>query len=663
MKRNLLTIATISIGFSATAQVICHVDKDAVFYVAKNTLVYNGGGLQMKDNGLYENHGNVMVVGDAAPAPASVFKTITAANANKPEGSSVVNFINKLNEPTAYGSTNSTNPATAPVYTYGQLYISGIDQANILGIVDEEYRQTKHGAYQQMGFPFFGKSASTLSTELGKAFTTVRRSENEILRWNNRNVEFDNLPNLAFKFGEDEKPFKYYSLGSKNLDVSTQVYTLKGRPVADNVDAEKKLQLKDAGLGINFGVGGNAINNYGGKYNTYLQDGMEIASGGAAWVGNFGRNIYQFGNPYMTNLDLSQIATAETNGDGNNLSNIYGVRLEVSGVTYNPNNGGGSTSRKYITLQTGVATGDVDYQMIRPMGTFVVKLTNNTVQPTLDLSTLRRFNYHPRSATTSYTVTSAKTGEASTVKQLGVIGLDANGNELERTYYVVAPNTASGYSSSIKAQIGAADGQLFGTYEEDAINGGYDHNHENYWLYLNEANQDDFKGKNIKLVNYNSNIVAFKFEIRENAVLVEDQTHLLDQGIGFYYKKSTETNVHPILQNAVANTVPGNYEYGVEYDFYYGAPTPEVLGTGQSINNNSTIVVYKPENDNFVVIQDRKWNSADIKVFDMSGKLVLTATKVSSAVRYELPLQKSKAGYVVHITSDKGEKVVTKILR
>lgn len=661
MKKNLLTIAAISIGCCATAQVICHVDKDGVIYVGKNALVYNGGGLQMKDNGLYENHGNVMVVGNST---SDVFTTVNASNVDKLEGSTVINFINKLNEPTAYNSTNSTDPATAPVYTYGQLYISGLSQGNIKGIVDQEFRQASHGAYQQMGFPFYGKSASTLNTELGKVFTTVRRSQNEILRWNNTRVVFDNLPNLAFKFGENEKPFKYYSLGALGLNVSSNTMTVKGRPVSDFLDSEKKITLENAGDLIDFGVGtGNAINEYGGRYNTYLQDGFEIAKGGTAWQGDFGRNIYQLANPYMTNLDLSQIAVNEASGDGNNLTNIYGVRLEVSGVTYNPNSGGGSTSYKAITFLTGVATGDVQYQMIRPMGTFVIKLNNNTAKPELNLSTLRRFNYYPRSSGTPYTVTSAKTGEVSTVKQLGVIGLDANGNEVERTYYVVAPNTASGNSAAIKAQIGAFDGQLFGTYEEDPINGGYDHNHQSYWLYLNESNEEDFKGKNIKLVNYNSKIVGFKFEIRENAALVPDQTHLLEQGIGFYYKKETENDVHPILQNAVVNTVPGNYENGVEYNLYYGAPNPGVLGAGQAANNGSTIVVYNPQNDNFIVLQDRKWNAADIKVYDMSGKLVLSASKVSSATRYELPLQKTAAGYVVHITSDKGETVVTKILR
>lgn len=621
----------------------------------------------MKENGFYENHGNVMVVGDAS----SVFKTIDASNADKAEGDPVLNFVNKLNEPGAYASYNipgtGSNPNPAPVYTYGQLYITGISQTNLKGIVGQEYRQVSHGDYQQIGFPFYDKSFSTLNTELGKTFNLERRKGNEILVWNNRNVVFDNLPSLSAKIGKDYKPFAYYSVGGKTLDLSSVTRILKGRPVSDSDASEKIITLKDAGLGVNFGPGGLRDNEYGGTYKSYLQDNFYTTTGPFVNA-DFGRNIYQFGNPYMTNLDLSQIATAEVNGDGNNLSNIYGVRLEVSGVTYDPNKGGGSTNYKAITFPGGIVAGDTEYQVVRPLGTFVIKLTNNTTQPVFNFSTLRRFNYFPRAAATPYDVTAAKNSKSSkgsntsTLKQLGVIGLDAAGNEVARTYYVVGNMTVSGASPDVKAQIGAFPGQSFGTWEEDRINGGYDNNNVSYWLYLNEANEDDFKGKNIKLVSYNPNIVSFKFEIKENAVLVDDNKHLLSQGEGFYYKKATEADAKPVLQNAIVAAVPGS-DQGAEYDLYYGSPKNGTLGANDVAKKSSTIVAYNSELDNYFVIIDSTWKTADIQVFDMSGKLVHTASKVSSKNRYELPLQKNTAGYIVNIVSEKGEKVSTKILR
>lgn len=662
MKKNLLTVGFLSWALATGAQtVVFHVDPSGVVYVGKNALVYNGGGLQTKGNAVFENHGNVMVNGNGS---SDVFRTIDGSNVIKTELNGGGNFINKLNEPTAYASHNSTDPTNAPVYTYGQLFVTGVSQTNLTGIVDQEFRQVNHGAYQQIGLPFYGKSFSTLTAELGKStpFNTTRYSHNEILTWNNRNVVFDNLSSLSLKAGDNFKPFTYYILGGTGLDVAGTTRTLKGRPVSDAVLAERAVKLEDSGDGINFGVGGNNTNAYNEKYNSYLQDNFSVTSS-QAWLGNFGKNYYQFGNPYLTNLDLSQIARTESasTGDGNNLTNIYGVRLEVSGVQHTTNGGGGSSNFKSITYGSGVPAGDVEYQVVRPFGAFAIKLKDNTLKPNFDFSTLRRFKYHPRDGATSYTVTAAKGGAAaSTVKQLGIIGLDTNGNEVERTYYIVADNTVSGASTQVKAQVGAFDGQKFGTYEEDAANGGYDNNNTSYWLYINEANENDFKGKNIKLVNYNPNIVGFKFEIRENAGLVDDSTHVLSQGEGFYYKKESESTFHPVLQNAVVNSVAGT-QSGVEYNFYYGEPQI-TLGAG-SVKKSSTIVVYNPEKDNYFVLIDSTWKTADIQVYDMSGKLVNTVSKVSSKERYELPLNAMKAGYVVHITSDKGEKVITKILR
>lgn len=661
MKKNLFSIGFLACSLTIGAQVVCHVDEGGIFFVGKSALVYNGGGLQMKGNAIYENHGNVMVVGNAT---TDVFRTITSAGANKAEGSSVVNFINKLNEPEAYNQRNS-NIGLTPIYTYGQLYLKGIAQDNITGIVDQEFRSVNHGAYQQIGFPFYNKSASTLNSELGKTFSTTRRSQNEILRYNNTDVVFDNIPSLNFKLGADEPAFTYYSIGGSGLDVSTKTRVLKGRPVSDVLPSRTTVTLENAGAAVDFGPNGSKINGYGGRYNSYLYDGFEISNGGAAWVGNFGKNIYQFANPYLTNIDLSLIKVAEPGvpDDGNTIENLYGIRVEATSVNYNPNTGGGSSAIKYITYGSGSPTGDVDYTMVRPFGAFSIKLTNNTLKPTFNFSTLRRFKYFPRGINTGYGVSANKGIAKSTVKQLGVIGLDAADNEIERTYYIVGDKTVSGYSKEVKAQIGAVANQLFGTFEEDAVQGGYDKDHASYWLYLNEANENDFKGKSIKLVNYNSNIVKFKFELRENAVLVEEGTHQLSQGEGFYYRKEGEKGVNKIMHNAVANTVPGNYEKGVEYNLYYGEPDAGTLATENLVKKNSTLVVYNPDTDNYFIKFDPSWKGASVQVYDMSGKLVHTALKVSTSSRYELPLPSATAAYVVHVTSQDGEKVVSKILR
>ena len=681
MIKNLLTLTVLGACLSANAQsTLSFLDTSAKVYVGKNALVYNGGGMTIKNNAQVLNYGNVMIVGGGS----DVFKTLDASNNPKTEANAGGNFINKINETTAYNLVNSANSSTAPVYTYGQLYISGLSQDNVDGFVDQELRAVKHGSYQQIAMPFFKKTFSTLNpvAELGKTFVNTRWSQNEILKWNNKYARFDFVDvaskTLAANSSTNENATGYYILGSKNLDLSTKVYTIKGIPFAEENIPNAKLE--DAGTNadgsyIDYGASGLNKNIYNERYNSYLQDGFHIASGGSAWGVSdangkgFGKNLYQFGNPFLTNLDLSRIAYNEgASGDGNFLSNIYGIRLEVSGVQYTSNVGGGSTSYKYVTFDTaGNPTGDIDYMMVRPMGTFVIKMKDNTktapvAQRTLDFKTLRRFQYYPRQVN-NYSVTAARVSskKASTVtKQLGVIALDADGNEIGRTYYVVYPDATTGNSTKANTQVTAFSNNIVGTYEE-ALNGGYDYNQTSkYWLYINEANENDFKGKNIKLVNYSDKIKSYKFEIRENAQLVNDGTHLLSSGEGFYIKDAK--NNGSLIDVKQMNTIPVT---STEYDLYYGKPqTDGTLGTNEGKTPSRTKILYIEDAKKYIVKFDPNWKKADIYVHDMSGRLIFSEKNVSASSDYLIKLDNGVNNtYIINVVSDLGVKVTSKIIK
>lgn len=673
MEKKLLAIGLLATGLFTQAQtVLCHVDNNAKVYVSKNTLVYNGGGFRVKGTGVWENHGNVMVVGNNS---TDVFLTEESTGADKAEGSTTGGlFVNKLNEPTAYASVNTA--ATPSVYTYGQLYITGFSQANVKGIVDEEYRQVKHGDYHQIALPFYDKTLSTLgsSTEFNKTFTNTRWSKNEILVWRNPSVVFDYQ---SYTGKTPAVGTNYYILGSQGLDTSSKVYTIHGRPYAE--EGAPTVTLTNAGNGINFGAGGNAINGYNEKYNTYLQDGFHIASGGTAWSGNYGKNLYQFGNPFLTNLDLRNVAVtdAAATGDAVNLSNIQGIRLEQSASTvyYQTNVGGGATNYRYVSFASNIGggapatpVGDVDYLIVRPLSTFVIKLKDNTVgSQDLKFTTLRRFNYLPRTQSTNYSVTAAK--GINTVKQLGIIGLNSSGKEVARTYYAVSALAKTGHSTDAKLQMTATSNHILGTFEE-ASTGGYDNNYtSSYWLYINEANENDFKGKNIKLVKYSNDIKYYKFEIRENAELLGNGKHALSSGTGFYYKAPNGT----ITQAKQGAVIPAS---GSEYDIYYGMAsrsTSPKISLNKPSNDTSieddvtpsrTMVVYNPEINNYVVIFDPSWKSANVDVYDMSGKLIISKKSVDTSSNFVIELLNSvKSSYIVKAVSDKGDKITTKILK
>jgi len=657
MKKNLLTVGLLLLAFSAHAQVLTHVDKSGIFYVGKDALVYNGGGLQTKDNGLIENHGSIMVDGTANDE----INTLDATGAKKQYVStSDVNFINKINETGNFAQWNDPTPGVIPSYTYGQLLINGIPQAKITGMVIEEFKTPAHGDYQQISMPFFNKKASTLNSELGKTFSTVRRSENEILVWDNGKVVFHHLDDLSKILGQDGTlwPYSYYSLGMKNLDISNGTKLLKGEPVSNL--SNNSILLSNAGFGINFGAGGNGLNPYGGKYNSYLGD-LWAVKNNHIWDGvDYGKNIYQIGNPYMTNLDLSNIRSMVTN--------ILGIRFEPSGVVFNTNTGGGPAAVKYVTFNSsGIAVGDYQYMMVRPMGTFVIKLADNSKATNLDLSKLRSLDYNFSTSGTTQagakiaSKTSISKVTSGTLKQLAVIGLNSEGAEIARTYYVVAPDLVSGNSVNTITQV-ANGPAILGTYEEDVNVGGYDEDFKNsYWLYINEANEADFLGKNVKLVKYSNTIAKFKFEILENGKGVQNGVHKLSSGEGFYFK-GIDGTVKPVLNNEII-TANGNDTQ--EYDLYYGAPgNDSTLGLGNSKAPSRTFVVYNPNISSYIVRFDPNWKNSDINIFDLSGKLVSTSKGVSAASDFVLKLEGSPKGvYLVVAKSNSGEVIQSKIIK
>lgn len=655
MRKSLFAIGLLAISYSVQAQILCHVDTNANMYVSEGTLVYSGGGVQTKGTGLLEVRGNVMVVGSGSDA----FKTIDAGGADKTDGG---NIVLKLNNPGSYATS-----------TYGQLYIDGLSQSNVTGVVNKEYRTGKHGDgdfYQQIALPFYDKLLGSLSSELNKSFNSTRYSKNEILKWNNSTV----VSETQAPWSMATQPFGYYMLGSNsnNLDLSNPpaanngVYNLSGKAFAN----QPIVNLVNAGNGIDFGPNGTNTNSYGEKYESYLFDQYESTA--SSWAGSYGKNIYQFGNPFLTNLDLSKIGYVEpgTVTDGNNITNIWGVQYSPGAVQYV--NGVGSTFTNPLTMTfdpvTRIPVGDINNLIVKPMGTFIIKLRDNTPQ-TLNFNTLRRFSNTARVDGTDYNVAASKVASngSGTVKQLGVIGLDVNGNELGRTYYVVSAHATTGHQASITNTVqAAADNNGFVTYEEK-LTGGIDPNYSsNYLLYINEANENDFLGKEIVLNSFDYNnpnnpkqIVSYKFEVRENTNMIPNGAHQLSSGTGFYYK-SANGNVEEVKQGAIIPVVSKTY------GLYYGAPEKGSLATKEdnTLTLSRTLVVYNPAVSNYIVRFDKNWKKADIEVYDMSGKLIISKKAVDASKDFVIELDSSvKSSYVVKVVSDKGVVVNTKILK
>ncbi|AZZ59764.1 T9SS type A sorting domain-containing protein [Riemerella anatipestifer] len=518
-----------------------------------------------------------------------------------------------------------------------------------------------------MALPFYQKQLSSLNSELGKTFGQTRWSQNEILVFNNATVVSDFIAITE----KTPKNTGYFMVGAKGFDPSlstmaNQVYTVKGVPYANDITET----LTGAAAGVNFGANGSATNKYRERYNSYWQDAFAITDGITAWTGDFGKNIYQYGNPFLTNLDLGQLVSS--------IPNIRGVRIEPSGVVSSGQGATYSTGYKFVTFAGGIAVGDTP-AIIKPMQTFVIKLKDNTSQ-TLNFDNLRRFAYTQRALGTNYSVTAqAKKGNlggelttlssnrtannftvssSSTVKQLGLIALDANGVELDRTYYVVYGDAQTGQPSSASTQV-AASGNLMGTFEEIPTGGIDESLSSTYWLYINEANEVTYKGKEIPMYTFSDKIHSFKVDIKENAKPIEEGASKLTSNESFYIKvgdKFTE-----LRQGATLPVTPSSQS--AYFGLYYGKPANEVLSSVEVQKPSSTVVVFDSSSNTHRVLFDQTWAKADVVVYDMSGRTIASQKDVDASTAFEIKLPAGQATYLVTAVSEKGVKFSQKIIK
>lgn len=668
MKKKILALNILALSIPLTAQILTTVSDKALMTVLPGALVYSGGGVQVKGKGVLDIGGNVIIQGTPL---VDKFKTSSAdGSAIKTNGGNIILRMN-----------NSSNTS------YGQLAVLGLTQYDVSAIVDKEFRASKHGTYQQVALPFYEKTIGTLSTELGKTFSDVRWSQNEILKWNNPKVRSDIFSITSATTTGTE----YVMLGSKNLDTSfnpitntinpnndstfnlapnysPNVYVVRGLAVGDD---NLVYNLYGSGLNIDFGPNGNNINYWREKYNSYLQD--DFVMGANPWSNaNFGRNLYQFGNPYFTNLDLFNIGRVETStpNDGVAIPNIQGIRFDPGTVISASDGATISTGAKYVTFVNGIPTGDaspIGNVMIKPMQAFVIKLSASernsptVVNPDYDFkfNNLRRFKDNPRDGATPYDVGANKGALSnSTVKQLGVIALNAEGEEIGRCYYVVYSGAKTGVPdlTSVTAQVTASSLNAIGTFEEDPVNGGIDTSvADKYWLYINQADEELFRGKPISMNLYSNDIKTLKFEVLENAKPIDSSASVLSSGKEFFIQKKGSSEFLAIKQGETLSVEAD--QYNLSYD--KGTTT---LGNSE-VKLSRTKVVFSPAVDKYILIFDPNWKTADVNVYDTSGKLLYSKSKVVTSENFPIDLQDVNGIYVVTATSEKGEVFNGKIIR
>ena len=637
-------------GFS---QVLTYVGNSALVTIQPQTLFYNGGGLQTAGTAVVNNSGNVMLNGAT---------------------SDLLNLA----------STANFNLRLATTSSYGQLYVTGIPQNNITGTVNKEYTSdflNGPTGNQQTGLPFYNFTTTQLVNAFGAGNLNVTNITNNssgrfniasVFWWNNAKARFDQVANGGTAYDAAGNPstsfispMTYYILPRRKADgtffwtPTTDKKTFSGTPASDLTTSNVQMALAGGYTG-GFGVNGNGSNYFGEKYYSYLDD--PFRSKTPNWSADYGLNLYQLANPFLTNLDLKFIArTDDVNlgSDGNYITNLEGVAYYGnSNVNWNVTAGSTYPSAAVIlkALDGYFQAGDVKSTMIKPMGAFIVKLTSNASQ-TLNLTRTRRFNATSRLLGTDYSVTANKSASGTEgidpdkiVKQVAVVMYDLDGYELDRTYYAVSPSATNGFSSLATLQAYSGDRRIY--TKEERFDGGLDYNYSDK-LYINEANEVSFKSKQIPLyIDYANQPYQLKFELYEKGERVTDG---LSNGNSFYIKNAEGQFVKIVDGESIS--MSGSQQ---NLGLYYEMPESGTLGTDNA-TRSQTIIAKK--DSEWVVRFAKDWKNASVEVYSAAGQLLNSKSQISTSSDYSIPLNyQAKSVFLVRATSDKGEVVVKKII-
>ena len=660
-------------GIVFSQNILTYVGNSALVTVQSNTLVYNGGGLQTAGSAVVNNSGNIMINGVAADG-------LTIA------------------------PTTSFNLKFNGAQSYGQLYIKDIPQGNISGKVNKEFRADVNSgttAKQQVGLPFFNYKISDLVSNItnspsntagnylnvtnGSNNSAGRFSPSSVFKWNNARARFDQIVSggdlTTVNVGT---ALDYYiiprrnSAGTEVWDAAntSNVTTFSGTPLSD-ITTVQSLSLTGAAAGISFGFNGSSANYFGEKYRTYLDDPFQSKTANSGnWDTNYGKNLYQVANPFLTNIDLKYIGEGETtNSDGNAIPNLQGVAYYTSGLTWtkasgtgypSENNDGGSNGTAgrtiVLTASSGVfQAGDISANrlIIKPMGEFMIKLSTDNGSNTaskIDFTALRRFSNVSRNNTTDTTNPTSRTADGTDipadkiVKQLAVIMYDSDSLEIGRTYYAISPSAITGNNpGNTLLQAYNGDDSIIYTKEEN-INGGEDTNIITK-LYINEANEIDFKSKEVPLyINYTTSPYYLVFEVYEKG---ERMPNGLSNGNHFYLKDSQGQLFK--IDDGSSFSLSGNQNLGL----YYQKPDATLLA--ESVLASQTFIAKK--DSHWVVRFAKNWNKATVEVYSVSGQLMSSKSNISTSTDYLIPVNyQAKGVFVVKATSEKGEVVIKKIV-
>lgn len=672
MKKYYLPLLCMGLFSTAAFSQNTYVTGNVPVKVQPNTLFYHGGNFVVSNgvtaNGTIKNDGNIRIVGNFD-------------NSTSPAGATGANFLNTWTSEASYGQVIINQAATSAGFFTMQK--RGINPASF--------------TWGQFAIPYeFATVGQAYQTLFGIPYVGGNRYNHSIMTWDNTTrPEFDHIAS-----GTAINPTDYVIL---NLNATSPLYGVMGtgaatmnyagKPANKNYSVSYNVSMYEAST-VPWNTWKDKRNIYSEKYSTYIEEHLRTAN-----TADHGRYYFQFGNPYTSNIDLSRIGT---DGDSDNVfvENLMGV-VKITSTSWNEGAGVvfAGVNKVQATWDGSTWAGNSNALLIKPFESFIIGLNANATRSTRTFNfndglktfsnapqnggtttPLGRFSVEPElvsndDATTaedrayngniSNTIGIGGGSSRTSFYQLGLSLFTENDIHTGNTVYVVVDsNSKSGMAQPLEADYSDYQNGFFLTQEKSD---GSEITVPNRTMQINAVNPK-YASKPIQLFykkkQNDTNGYYLKSELffRDifNKLNIEDG-NFTDGNSFFFYDKAQDVLLPITTDFSYYIERPEEVQNSRYVVYWNGGPENTSPKMDISEEMGGLTQVYKDGKVHKIRFNEN-WNSADISVYDLSGRSIFKKEGVKTDVDYVLNLPNTST-YVVKIQSNTGEVVTQKIIR
>lgn len=667
MRKYYLPLICVGLSSVALYSQDTYVTGNVTVKVQPNTLFYNGSDFIVTENvtesSVIMNEGNIKINGNFDNSSVSASE----------DGGDGANFVSRWTDQNEYGQVIIADDATS---------------AGMLTMEKKAINPTTF-TWGQFAIPYVFTNAKTALETLfpGIVYKSGTRYNHSIMTWDNAvRPEYDHK---APTTGISPTDYVLLNLTSHTeligyMEGGDPILPYAGTPANGEFNAVYKPSIYPTTV---WNTWKNQKNTHNEKYSTYIEEHIRVSNST-----DFGRFYFQFGNPYTSNIDLSYIGT-NTVDDGVYVANLLGV-VKISGAGWNQNVGIESSVAVRATWDGAQWGGNPDALIIKPFEGFYVGLKADA---TLDSRTfhfndgLKTFSMTPAatvgtdpgdvmngknapeesgepqaedrmSASLSLSTSASRTS----FYQLGLNLFTEDGVATGNAVYVIVDSKSqTGIAQPLESDYADFNRGFFLTQENAD---GSEVTTPNRIMQINTVHPK-YVAKPIQLFfkkdaqDVNGYILKADLFYKNIFRKLGEHTNYADGNSFFFYDKAQDV-LMPITSDFSYYIERPEQTQNSRYVIYWnGGPARNSgkMGAEDEAAAAGLTQVYK-DGDLHKVRFDQSWQSADISVYDLTGRLIHKVNNVKTDVDYVLDLPNT-ATYVVKIQSGTGEVVTQKILK